>query len=75
MAQVQLDVLYKVTGLQALKQSQAALNGAANAAGAGTNKIRGYNAATQGTAVASGKAATATGMAAKGYRATGFAAG
>ena len=74
MAQVQLDVLYKVTGLQALKQSQAALNGAANAAGAGTNKIRGYNAATQGTAVASGKAATATGMAAKGYRATGFAA-
>ena len=74
MAQVQLDVLYKVTGLQALKQSQAALNGAANAASAGTNKIRGYNAATQGTAVASGKAAAATGMAAKGYRATGFAA-
>jgi uncharacterized protein YoxC len=73
-AQVQLDVLYKVTGLQALKQSQAALNGAANAASAGTNKIRGYNAATQGTAVASGKAAAATGMAAKGYRATGFAA-
>ena len=74
MAQVQLDVLYKVTGLQALKQSQAALNGAANAASAGTNKIRGYNAATQGTAVASSKAAAATGMAAKGYRATGFAA-
>ena len=74
MAQVQLDVLYKVTGLQALKQSQTALNGAANAASAGTNKIRGYNAATQGTAVASGKAAAATGMAAKGYRATGFAA-
>ena len=74
MAQVVLDVLYNVKGMQALKASQQAMNGAANAAQASTNKIRGYNAATGKTAVAAGKAAAGNKVAANSYRATGFAA-
>ena len=74
MAQVVLDVLYNVKGMQALKASQQAMNGAANAAQASTNKIRGYNVATGKTAVAAGKAAAGNKVAANSYRATGFAA-
>ena len=52
MAQVNLDVVYNVKGLQALKVSQAALNQASKAAGVGANNIKKFNRATAGTGAA-----------------------
>ena len=57
MAQVNLDVVYNVKGMQALKQSQAAMNQAGRAAGAGANNIQKFNRATASTGPAAGKAA------------------
>ena len=74
MAQVNLDVVYNVKGMQALKQSQTAMNQAANAARGGTTSVRGYNQALTTNAAAATKSGTANAVAAKGYRATGFAA-
>ena len=74
MAQVVLDVVYNVKGMQALKQSQAAMNQAANAANGGANNIRRYNQALTANGTAATKSATANAAASKGFRATGFAA-
>ena len=43
MAQVKLDVVYNVKGMQALKQSQAAMNQASKAAGLGANNIKKFD--------------------------------
>ena len=57
MAQVNLDVVYNVKGMQALKQSQAAMNQAGRAAGVGANNIQKFNRATAATGPAAAKAA------------------
>ena len=74
MAQVNLDVVYNVKGMQALKQSQTAMNQAANAAKGSTNSVRGYSQALGANGVAANKAAVGNAAASKGFRATGFAA-
>ena len=74
MAQVNLDVVYNVKGMQALKQSQAAMNQAAAAANGGANNIRKYNTALTANGAAAARSATANAAASKGFRATGFAA-
>jgi hypothetical protein len=73
-AQVNLDVVYNVKGMQALKQSQVAMNQAAAAANGGANNIRKYNSALTANGAAATKSATANAAASKGFRATGFAA-
>ena len=56
MAQVNLDVVYNVKGMQAIKQSQAAMNQAGQAAGASANNIQKFNrsVAASGPAAAKG---------------------
>ena len=74
MAQVNLDVVYNVKGMQALKQSQLAMNQAAMAAKGGTNSVSGYSRALSANGIAANKAAVGNAAASKGIRATGFAA-
>ena len=74
MAQVKLDVVYNVKGMQALRQSQVAMNQAAAAANGGANNIRRYNQALAANGAAATKSAASNVAASQGFRATGFAA-
>ena len=76
MAQVNLDVVYNVKGMQALKQSQTAMDQASKAAGTGANNIQKFNRATAATGPAAAKGAVgikAFGTASK-YASTGVKA-
>ena len=76
MAQVVLDVVYNVKGMQALKQSQTAMDQASKAAGTGANNIQKFNRATAATGPAAAKGAVgikAFGTASK-YASTGVKA-